>query len=87
MFSYFLGGVIDSCEIKLVDWNEGSYRSTDRPNPRGEIWIGGASVSLGYYKMEEKFQEDFHILNGIRYFSTGNFLFFFNRIHLYGFLI
>ena len=63
--------MIESCEIKLVDWNEGNYRSSDKPNPRGEIWIGGDSVCSGYYKMEEKSKEDFHVLNGMRYFATG----------------
>ena len=62
---------MESCEIKLVDWIEGNYHSSDTPNPRGEIWIGGASVCLGYYKMEEKSKEDFHVLNEIRYFATG----------------
>ena len=27
---------------------------------------------MGYYKMEQKSKEDFQIINGIRYFSTGN---------------
>lgn len=67
-----VGGVAESCEIKLVDWIEGNYRSSDKPNPRGEIWIGGANVTMGYYKMEEKSKEDFHLINGLKFFSTGD---------------
>ena len=26
---------------------------------------------MGYYKMEQKSKEDFQIIDGIRYFSTG----------------
>lgn len=29
-----------ACDIRLVDWDEGNYRVTDKPFPRGEIVIG-----------------------------------------------
>ena len=35
-------------QIKLVNWEEGNYRVTDKPRPRGEIIIGGNSVADGY---------------------------------------
>jgi len=43
---------ITAC-IKLVDWEEGGYRWTDKDSaeigmPRGEIVIGGEGVTLGY---------------------------------------
>ncbi|CAF1673661.1 unnamed protein product, partial [Adineta ricciae] len=38
-----------SCEIRLVDWIEGQYKNTDKPNPRGEILIGGKVVADGYF--------------------------------------
>jgi long-chain acyl-CoA synthetase len=31
------GSVISCCEIRLVNWEEGEYRNTDTPNPRGEV--------------------------------------------------
>lgn len=42
-----VGSVVPCCEIKLVDWPEGGYRSTDKPNPRGEIYIGGDNITQG----------------------------------------
>ena len=32
-------------ETRLVDWVEGEYRVTDRPNPRGEIVLGGEFIA------------------------------------------
>jgi long-chain acyl-CoA synthetase len=66
------GSVIASSEIRLVNWDEGGYHQTDKPNPRGEIYLGGDNVSLGYYKMPEKTAEDFYIIDGVRYFATGD---------------
>lgn len=34
-------------QIKLVNWEEGNYRVTDKPFPRGEIIIGGSCVAEG----------------------------------------
>jgi long-chain acyl-CoA synthetase len=46
-----VGSVSPACEIRLVEWSEGGYRLSDRPYPRGEIWIGGQSVCMGYVDM------------------------------------
>lgn len=35
-----VGSPLTITDIKLVDWEEGNYRITDKPNPRGEIIIG-----------------------------------------------
>lgn len=67
-----VGSVIPACEIRLVNWDEGNYKVTDDPNPRGEIWIGGDSVTMGYFNLPEKTMEDFHEIDGIRYFATGD---------------
>lgn len=51
----------------------GGYFSTDKPNPRGEILIGGPNVTMGYYKNEQKNREDFFVdVNGQRWFCTGD---------------
>jgi len=34
-------------QIALSNWEEGNYRVTDKPNPRGEIIIGGPAISTG----------------------------------------
>jgi long-chain acyl-CoA synthetase len=63
---------VPNSEIRLVDWPEANYYNRDKPNPRGEIYIGGGSVTLGYYNMPEKTAEDYKTINGIRYFATGD---------------
>ena len=67
-----VGSVVPCCEIRLVDWPEAGYRCTDTPNPRGEIYIGGENVAIGYYNLPDKTQEDFKNINGVRYFATGD---------------
>ncbi|XP_013880551.1 long-chain-fatty-acid--CoA ligase 3 [Austrofundulus limnaeus] len=68
-----VGGPLACCEIKLKDWLEGGYRSTDKPHPRGEILIGGPNVTMGYYNSESKNQEDYFVdVNHQRWFCTGD---------------
>jgi long-chain acyl-CoA synthetase len=67
-----VGSPIPCCEIRLVNWDEGGYRCTDKPNPRGEIHIGGDTVALGYYKLPDMTKESFYYHNGVRYFATGD---------------
>jgi len=67
-----VGGPTIGCDIKLVDWEEGNYRVTDKPFPRGEIIIGGDNISPGYYKMPEKTKEEFFEEGGKRWFKTGD---------------
>uniref|UniRef100_A0A803XZZ0 long-chain-fatty-acid--CoA ligase n=1 Tax=Meleagris gallopavo TaxID=9103 RepID=A0A803XZZ0_MELGA len=64
-----VGAPLICCEIRLRDWQEGK----NKPNPRGEIIIGGPNVSMGYFKNEEKTAEDFTTdENGQRWFCTGD---------------
>ncbi|XP_075040434.1 long-chain-fatty-acid--CoA ligase 4 isoform X2 [Mixophyes fleayi] len=68
-----VGAPLTCCEIKLRDWLEGGYTNRDKPNPRGEIVIGGHNVSMGYFQNEEKTIEDFYVdENGQRWFCTGD---------------
>lgn len=51
----------------------GGYYSTDKPNPRGEILIGGPNVTMGYYKNLTKNRNDFFVdEKGQRWFCTGD---------------
>ena len=63
------GGLMPFNQIRLVDWDEGGYHSTDKPNPRGEIHIGGDNVSTGYYKLSDLTNESYYNYNGVRYFK------------------
>lgn len=66
------GAPLLDVKVKLVDWVEGNYLITDKPNPRGEIHVGGYNVALGYYKNKAKTEEDFYDAEGLRWFRTGD---------------
>ncbi|XP_014282035.1 long-chain-fatty-acid--CoA ligase 4 isoform X3 [Halyomorpha halys] len=67
-----VGAPTTGCDIRLVDWEEGNYRITDKPYPRGEIILGGDNISPGYFKNPEKTKEDFFDEDGKRWFKTGD---------------
>ncbi|KAK7067881.1 Long-chain-fatty-acid--CoA ligase 4, partial [Halocaridina rubra] len=67
-----VGNPSPSCDIKLINWEEGNYRITDKPRPRGEIIIGGENIAVGYYKNPKKTEEDFFEMDGRRWFCTGD---------------
>ncbi|KAF2349394.1 AMP-dependent synthetase/ligase [Trinorchestia longiramus] len=66
------GGPCLNVLLKLDDWEEGNYRTTDLPYPRGEIIIGGVSIAKGYFKNENETKNSFYEENGIRWFRTGD---------------
>uniref|UniRef100_A0A8C5DR27 long-chain-fatty-acid--CoA ligase n=1 Tax=Gouania willdenowi TaxID=441366 RepID=A0A8C5DR27_GOUWI len=68
-----VGAPLVCSEITLKDWVEGGYHSTDKPNPRGEILIGGPNVAMGYYKHQGNNHGDFFVDDrGQRWFCTGD---------------
>lgn len=67
-----VGAPLPGCFIRLVDWPEGSYRTSDKPNPRGEVVVGGTCVTKGYFKNEELTRESFFEESGVRWFRTGD---------------
>ncbi|EOA29947.1 hypothetical protein CARUB_v10013048mg, partial [Capsella rubella] len=59
--------------VKLVSWEEGGYRISDKPMPRGEIVVGGNSVTAGYFNNQEKTDEVYKVdEKGTRWFYTGD---------------
>jgi len=68
-----VGPPVQGTRMKLVNWDEGNYKVTDKPYPRGEIIIGGGNIAAGYYKLPEKTDEEFFTdEEGWRWFRTGD---------------
>jgi long-chain acyl-CoA synthetase len=68
-----VGPPVTGINIRLENWEEGNYRVTDKPRPRGEILIGGGNITSGYYKMPEKTEEDYFTdKSGRRWFKSGD---------------
>lgn len=61
------------CQVKLVDEREMGYTHLDQPKPRGQIYIGGPNVSVGYFGQEQLTAESYFTdADGVRYFATGD---------------
>ena len=68
-----VGAPVQGVNIQLVNWEEGNYRVTDKPFPRGEIMIGGGNIAASYYKLPDKTSEEFYDdSDGRRWFRTGD---------------
>ncbi|XP_010521252.1 PREDICTED: long chain acyl-CoA synthetase 9, chloroplastic [Tarenaya hassleriana] len=68
-----VGAPLPCSYVKLLDWPEGGYLTSDQPMPRGEIVIGGPNVTLGYFKNEEKTREVYKVdETRMRWFYTGD---------------
>ncbi|XP_061378423.1 long-chain-fatty-acid--CoA ligase 4 isoform X2 [Danaus plexippus] len=67
-----VGAPTTGTDIRLVNWEEGNYRVTNKPYPQGEIVIGGESVAEGYYAQEEKTRAEFIDDGGRRWFRSGD---------------
>jgi len=68
-----VGPPVRGVNIRLVNWEEGNYRVTDRPRPRGEILISGGNVTAGYYKQPGKTREEYFTDEaGVRWFKSGD---------------
>ncbi|ESQ27361.1 hypothetical protein EUTSA_v10018213mg [Eutrema salsugineum] len=68
-----VGAPLPCSFVKLIDWPEGGYLTSDKPMPRGEIVIGGSNITLGYFKNEEKTREVYKVdEKGMRWFYTGD---------------
>ncbi|KAG4191347.1 hypothetical protein ERO13_A07G087200v2 [Gossypium hirsutum] len=68
-----VGPPVPCCYLKLVNWEEGRYSISDKPMPRGEIVVGGHSVTHGYFNNPEKTDEVYKVdERGMRWFYTGD---------------
>lgn len=48
------GAVIPTMEVCLLDVPDMDYRSTDKPQPRGELLLRGSALFSGYYRNDEE---------------------------------
>lgn len=63
------GGV----KLSLNEWTEAGYHPEDKPSARGELWIGGDHISIGYFKKPQETAESFHVDDdGTRWFKSGD---------------
>ena len=63
-----VGEIPASVEMKLVDFADAGYYSTNNP-PQGEIWIRGPAVTEGYLDLEQENKEAF---SDDGWFKTGD---------------
>ncbi|XP_069994484.1 long-chain-fatty-acid--CoA ligase 4 [Penaeus vannamei] len=66
------GAPCHGVQLGLLDWDECSYRITDKPFPRGEVIVAGPCVSKGYFKRPEDTQRVFIEIDGQHFFCTGD---------------
>ncbi|GJN11744.1 hypothetical protein PR202_ga29959 [Eleusine coracana subsp. coracana] len=68
-----VGPPLPCCSVKLVSWEEGGYTISDSPMPRGEVVVGGHSITKGYFNNEAKTNEVYKVdERGMRWFYTGD---------------
>ena len=73
-------GEIPACiEIKLVDFPDAGYYSTNKPHAQGEVWIRGHSVPGNYFQNEKDTEES---MAPDGWFKTGDIGEFVENGHL-----
>ena len=72
------GDIPGSIEVKLVDFPEAGYFSTNNP-PQGEIWIRGDPVTEGYWGNEKETKD---AITSDGWFKTGDIGEFNSKGHL-----
>ena len=64
-----IGGPLGCVKWRLKDLPEMNYLSSDKPYPRGELCMKGATVTSGYYKRPDKTADAF---DADGWFLTGD---------------
>lgn len=67
-----VGSPLNGVRVRVVNWPEGNYSIDDKPNPRGELIIGGEMISSGYLNLEEANKAAFFDNDGIHWFISGD---------------
>lgn len=57
--------------MQLITWEEGGYRIDDKPMPRGEVVVGGCSITAGYFNNEEKTNEVYKVVRLMSFCSCN----------------
>lgn len=58
--------------MRIINWDEGNYKVTNKPYPQGEVIVGDQNVCVGYFKRPELNEDTFFVENGIRWVRTGD---------------
>lgn len=64
-----VGELVTCGELMLVDVPDAGYKHSNRPNPQGEVWVRGTSVTSGYFKDPKLTKESF---TDDGWFKTGD---------------
>lgn len=67
-----VGAPLPGFYLRLIDWPEGNYSTSDKPHPRGEIIVGGEAVAKGYFNNDELTRDSFEDKDGTRWIYTGD---------------
>lgn len=67
-----IGSPLNGVHVRLIDWQEGDYTIEDKPNPRGELIVGGKMISSGYLNQPKLTSESFFEESDIHWFITSD---------------
>ncbi|UYV71180.1 ACSL4, partial [Cordylochernes scorpioides] len=65
-------GLTECTALCTISPPAGGYSTKDKPYPRGEVVVGGKSVTAGYYYLPDLTKKMYEEKDGIRWFYTGD---------------
>ncbi|MCR5772431.1 MAG: amino acid adenylation domain-containing protein, partial [Butyrivibrio sp.] len=66
-----VGDLSFAADALVVDENDDQIKD----GKSGELWLTAPSISIGYYNLEENNKKSFTVVDGKRYFKTGDIVF------------